>query len=433
MQNFEKLGAFYLGKHYDEASEKTTDELTLYDAKDLTTHAVIIGMTGSGKTGLGIGLIEEAALDRIPVIAIDPKGDLGNLLLSFPDLAARDFEPWIDPSAAVDAGETVSTYAASMAKRWRDGLAKWGQGADRIAQLRNTTDMCIYTPGSSAGRPVSVLKEFGPPESRDSDAMREKIQTTVQNVLTLLDIDADPLTSREHILLSNIFSDVWSRGESLDLPRLIGAIQAPGIDRIGVMDLDSFYPAKERFALAMRMNNLLAAPGFDIWSQGDPLDIDGLLHTATGKPRISIMSIAHLGDNERMFFVTALLNELIAWMRKQPGSPTLRAILYMDEIFGYLPPVANPAVEASFLDAAEAGARLRPRARARDAEPRRPRLQGAVEHRHLVHRPAADGKRHRSCPRRAAKRSRQRESESRADRSYVGEHTEALLPVAQRP
>jgi hypothetical protein len=345
MQNFEKLGAFYLGKRHDTSADQLTDELTLYDSKDLTTHAVIIGMTGSGKTGLGIGIIEEAALDHIPVIAIDPKGDLGNLLLTFPALRPADFEPWIDPRAAADAGQTTAEFADTMANLWKNGLLDWGQTPERITNLRAAADMAIYTPGSTAGLPISVLREFAapPPELlADKDMYRERVQGTATSILTLLDVDADPLTSREHILLANVLDRAWQAGHSLDLAGLIAAIQAPGFDRIGVMDLDTFYPAKERFALAMRLNNLLAAPGFDAWMQGPPLAMDNLLHSKTGKPRVSVMSIAHLSDGERMFFVTMLLNELIAWMRSQPGSSTVRAILYMDEVFGYMPPVANP-------------------------------------------------------------------------------------------
>jgi hypothetical protein len=351
MQDFEKLGAFYLGKRFDANNKALTDELTLYDSKDLTTHAMIIGMTGSGKTGLGIGLIEEAAIDHIPVIAIDPKGDLGNLLLSFPSLAPGDFEPWVDPSAALEAGRSPKEHAGATAELWRKGLAQWGQDGKRIAKLRDSAEFSIFTPGSTASTSISVLKTLSarPELVADADAFRERVQSTVQSLLTLLDINADPLTSREHILLSNIVSDAWTRGQSLDLPSLIVAVQSPPMDRIGVMDIESFYPGKERFALAMRINNLLAAPGFEVWTQGAPLDLQQLLYTSSGKPRVSVMSIAHLSDTERMFFVTALLSEVVAWMRSQSGSPSLRAIIYMDEVFGYLPPVANPPSKPLFL------------------------------------------------------------------------------------
>jgi len=352
MQDFEKLGAFYLGKRVTAEDGELTEELILYDSKDLTTHAVIIGMTGSGKTGLGVGLIEEAALDHIPVIAIDPKGDLGNLLLSFPKLRGTDFEPWVDPRAAAEKGQTMTEFAKTMAARWRKGLADWGQAPKRIAALRAAVDMAIYTPGSSAGTPLSVLAEFSapPPELlADRDLYRDRVQGTATGLLTLLDIDADPVGSREHILLSNVLDEAWKNGRSLDLAGLIQQIQSPGIKRIGVMDLDTFYPPKDRFALAMCVNNLLAAPGFEAWMSGPPLDIDRLLFGETGKPQISVLSIAHLGDAERMFFVTMLLTEVIAWVRRQPGSGSLRAILYMDEIFGFLPPVANPASKQLFL------------------------------------------------------------------------------------
>lgn len=352
MQDFEKLGAFYLGKRYDQAGGVSTDELVLYDSSDLTTHAVVVGMTGSGKTGLGIGLIEEAALDHVPVIAVDPKGDLGNLLLSFPRLAARDFEPWVDPRAASAAGQTVEAFAASTAAHWKKGLADWGQTPARIEKLRKAADFAIYTPGSSAGLPLAVLGEFAPPPDpllEDVDLVNERVASTVNGLMALLGIDADPVTSPAHILLSNILRRRWLDGERLRLPDLINAIQEPGFDRLGVMDLESFYPAKERFGLAMQLNGLLAAPGFEVWMQGDLLDPSRLFYTSSGKPRVSVVSIAHLNDAQRMFFVTLLLGEIIAWMRVQPGSASLRAILYMDEIFGYLPPVANPPSKQLFL------------------------------------------------------------------------------------
>jgi hypothetical protein len=350
MQDFEKLGAFYLGRRADPPGDEP--ELILYDSKDLTTHAVIIGMTGSGKTGLGVGIIEEAAMDRVPVIAIDPKGDLGNLLLSFPKLRAQDFAPWVDPRAATEKGQTREEFAAGTAKLWRDGLKSWGQTPARIKALREAVDMAIYTPGSSAGVPVSVLREFNAPPQElmdDGDLYRDRLQGTATSLLTLLDIDADPVSSPEHILLTQVLDQAWQAGQALDLAGLIAAVQDPGIERIGVMELDSFFPPKERFAFALKLNNLLAAPGFDAWMRGEPLNMDSLLFGPGGKPRISVMSIAHLSDAERMFFVTLLLTELVAWMRRQPGTGSLRAILYMDEIFGYMPPVANPPSKQLFL------------------------------------------------------------------------------------
>ena len=352
MQDYEKLGAFYLGKRVDEEAGKLTDELVLYDAKDLTTHAVIIGMTGSGKTGLGIGILEEAALDHIPVIAIDPKGDMGNILLTFPKLRAEDFRPWVNSRTATDNGQTPDEFAAAQAALWKKGIGQWGQTGKRIAQLRQNVDLSIYTPGSNAGVPVSVLRSFSAPDAAlidDVDLYRERVQATATGILTLIDIDADPVTSREHILISRLLDHAWKDGRDLDVASLINEIQNPPIQQVGVMTLDSFFPAKDRFALAMRLNNLLAAPGFEAWMQGEPLNAKNLLYTAEGKPRISVLSIAHLDDAQRMFFVSMLLNELIAWMRAQQGTSTLRAILYMDEIFGYMPPVANPPSKRLFL------------------------------------------------------------------------------------
>jgi hypothetical protein len=352
MSEYEKLGTFYLGKEYDLATRQRRDDLLLYDSKDLTTHGVIIGMTGSGKTGLGIALLEEALIDNIPIIAIDPKGDLTNLVLNFPQLRAQDLRPWINEQDALNAGLTPEQFAAKQADLWRKGLGGWGQDPARIARLRDAADFAVYTPGSNAGLPVSVLRSFAPPPShilQDLDLLRERIQTTATSLLALLGMEADPITSREHILVSNILESTWADGKALDLAGLIRSIQAPPFERIGVMDLDAFYPAKERFQLAMRLNNLLAAPGFEAWLEGEPLNINRMLFSDSGKPRASIFTISHLSDAERMFFVSMLLNEILAWMRSQAGTSSLRAILYMDEIFGYFPPVKNPPSKAPLL------------------------------------------------------------------------------------
>ena len=352
MKAYEKLGAFYLGKYFDMASQQLKDDLVLYDSKDLNTHAVIIGMTGSGKTGLGISLLEEALIDNIPVIAIDPKGDLPNLLLNFPGLQGGDFRPWINEQDALNAGLTPDQFAGKQAELWRKGLASWDQDPERIARLKASADFAVYTPGSSAGQPVSVLRNFAPPTAdimAEKDLLRDRIQSTVTALLALLGIEADPITSREHILLSNIIESSWAAGKALDLAGMIRAIQSPPFERIGIMDLEAFYPPKERFQLAMRLNNLLAAPGFEAWLEGEPININRMLYTDQGRPRASIFSISHLSDAERMFFVAVLLNEILAWMRTQQGTTSLRAVLYMDEIFGYFPPVKNPPSKAPLL------------------------------------------------------------------------------------
>ena len=352
MADFEKLGTFYLGRLYDLEKGARRQDLLLYDAKDLTTHAVCVGMTGSGKTGLCLSLLEEAAIDGVPAIAIDPKGDLGNLLLTFPELRPADFRPWIDENEAARAGAAPDEFAAQVAERWRKGLAEWGESGERIARFRAAADVAIYTPGASAGLPLSVLRSLSAPPAalvQDADAFRERVSGVASGLLALLKIEADPLRGREHILLSLLLDRAWREGRALDLGTLIQQIQTPPVARVGVVDTDSFYPPKERAELAMSLNNLLASPGFAAWLEGEPLDVQRLLWTAEGKPRLSVLSIAHLSDTERMFFVTLLLNEVVAWMRAQPGTTSLRALLYMDEVFGYFPPVANPPSKTPML------------------------------------------------------------------------------------
>lgn len=351
MESWEKLGVFYLGREIDETGETGPTPL-LYESKDLTTHAVALGMTGSGKTGLCLSLLEEAALDKIPGILIDPKGDLGNLMLTFPELRASDFRPWIDESEAMRKGLSPDEYAKKISTMWRNGLASWGEDGDRIRRLRESADVSIYTPGGSAGLQLRVLKSFeAPPPGANltDEALRERVDGSVTSLLVLLGIDPDPVQSREYILMSNLLERAWREGRNLDLAGLIREVQQPPFDRVGILDLESFFPEKERFALAMRLNAVLASPGFAPWMEGEPLDVDALLRTPAGKPRLSILSIAHLDEKERMFFVTLLLHEMVSWMRRQGGTTSLRAILYMDEVFGYFPPSAEPPSKRPML------------------------------------------------------------------------------------
>jgi len=349
---YEKLGLFYLGRELDIDTHESENTPLLYKSKNLTTHAAIIGMTGSGKTGLGIGLIEEAILDNIPSIIIDPKGDMGNLLLSFPELRPQDFKPWIDPSEAAKKEMEPDAYAEKIATTWRDGLKSWGQDPERIKSLRERTEFTIYTPGSSAGVSISILDSFEAPSEEiltDTDTLNGLVNSTTTSLLTLVGVDSDSVQSKEHILISSILLYFWRRSESLTLESLIGNIVNPPFEKVGVFGLDTFYPQPERMELAMNLNNVLASPAFVAWTQGVPLDIQRLLYTDEGKPRTAIFSIAHLDDKERMFFVTMLLNQFIGWMRRQQGTASLKALLYMDEIFGFFPPTANPPSKKPML------------------------------------------------------------------------------------
>lgn len=352
LPDYEKLGVFYLGRRHDPATRTTTSEPLLYDSKDLCTHAVVVGMTGSGKTGLCLDLLEEAAIDGIPAIAIDPKGDIGNLALAFPELKPEDFLPWIDEGAARREGMTAEEYAARTAEVWREGLANWDQSPERIQRLRDAAEVKIYTPGSNAGHPLTVLRSLDAPSREvldDVDLLRDRVASATSGLLALVGLQVDPINSREHILVANLLQDAWSRGVSLTLADLFRGIQLPPFQRVGILDLETFFPEAERAKLALRLNNLMASPSFAGWLEGEPLDVHRLLYGESGKPRLSIISIAHLSESERMFFVTLLLNELISWMRAQPGTSSLRALFYMDEVFGFFPPTADPPSKRPML------------------------------------------------------------------------------------
>jgi hypothetical protein len=322
------------------------------DSTDLTTHGVIVGMTGSGKTGLGIVLLEEALLAGVPALILDPKGDMGNLLLTFPDLAPADFRPWVHEEDARAANISIDDLAAKTASDWRQGLESQGIDPGRIKTLRDTTEMTMYTPGSDAGVPLNLVGSLqAPPLSWDSEAeaLRDEIEGTVTSLLGLVGIKADPLASREFVLLSNLIENAWRAGQDLDLGTLVGQVQAPPLRKLGVFDIDTFFPPKDRTALALRLNGLLASPSFAAWGEGEALDPGALLRTSDGKPRAAIVYLAHLSEEERQFVVTLVLSKLVTWMRGQPGASDLRALVYMDEVYGFAPPTAAPPAKKPIL------------------------------------------------------------------------------------
>jgi len=351
MNRIEKLGEFYLGRKYNYTDKTDTAEEIAYDSRNLTTHAVCLGMTGSGKTGLCIGLLEEAALDNVPAIIIDPKGDITNLLLTFPNLLPADFKPWVNVDDANSKKMSIDEYSTRIAEKWRNGLADWGQAPDRIALLKESVDFSIYTPGSDAGTGISILSALNSPElswETEAELLRDQIGGIVRALLNLIKIDDNPL-NREYILLSGIIEFYWRGKNKVDLPLLINAIQKPPFAKMGVFELESFFPSKERLRFALALNGLLASPDFQTWLDGDPLDISSLLYNSSGKPRHSIIYLAHLSDSERMFFTTLLLEQIVTWTRMQSGTTSLRALLYFDEVFGFLPPVAEPPTKKPLL------------------------------------------------------------------------------------
>jgi len=347
---YEKLGLFYLGKDVDKESMNPTEALTLLKNKNFTTHAAIIGMTGSGKTGLGIGIIEEAVIDNIPSIIIDPKGDMGNLCLADSTFSADSFEPWVRDEARAK-GEESQAYAQKVAKSWRDGLESWGQDSARVEKFIQT-QKSIYTPGSSAGLSVNILASLEAPPAEimdESDTLAAFLKSTVSSLLSLIGIEADPINSKEYILLAQIIIDKWMDGDALTIEDIIGSIINPPFDKVGVLPLSSYYPQEDRFKFATKFNAVIASPSFSSWLEGEPLDIQRLLYDENGKAKVAIFSIAHLNDDERMFFVTLLLNKYIAWMRQQSGTSALKTLLYMDEIFGFFPPTKNPPSKEPML------------------------------------------------------------------------------------
>ncbi len=342
-------GQLYLGEQIDAATHSRDGKPVMLAASDFTTHGVIVGMTGSGKTGLGVVLLEEALLSGVPTLIIDPKGDLTNLALTFPELRPSDFRPWINDGDAQRAGATPDAFAEQEATKWRDGLASWGVAPERIAARCDTVRTTIYTPGSTSGVPLNLVGSLQAPKDADAETIGDEVEGFVSGLLGLVDIEADPLSSREHILLSNIVAASWSAGRDLDLATLVGQVQQPPLRKLGVFDLDTFFPPNDRTALALRLNGLLASPSFAAWTQGVPFDIDRLLKTDDGKPAAAIVTIAHLSDPERQFVTSLLLGKLVTWMRRQSGTTDLRALVYMDEVAGYAPPTAEPPSKKPIL------------------------------------------------------------------------------------
>lgn len=340
-----KKGQLYIGR------ESATDDPVLLSASTLTTHGVIFGMTGSGKTGLGVNMLEEALLSGIPTLILDPKGDMGNIMLNFPDSTPADLAPWMDEGKAKRKGVTSADLAAKESAGRREELAAHDISPERIARLRDSTEFRIFTPGSSAGIGMNILGSLKAPEldwQDNAETIRDEIEGLVSSILVLAGINSDPVSGPEHILISTIVETWWRQGKDLDLATLVGQIPKPPFRKLGVFDLEMFFNEKQRMKLALQLNTLLASPSMASWLEGEPLDIENLIGKS-GKTRCSIIYMAHLNETERQFVVTLLLSKVVTWMRSRPGSGELGALIYMDEAFGYAPPSAEPPSKKPIL------------------------------------------------------------------------------------
>jgi DNA helicase HerA-like ATPase len=321
------------------------------DPDHLTTHAACLGMTGSGKTGLGIVALEELARRGTPLLVIDLKGDMVNLLLNFPSLEASAFEPWLARDTV--AGRSRADAAEEQARLWRDGLAGSGLSGEDMHSVRNGVTWRLLTPGAAGIAPLDILPSLSAPTGwspdSDPDGATERVGAVAGALLSLVGRGGDPLTNRDQVLLASILLEHWRRGERVDLAGLLGSVADPPMAALGALPVERFYPRHERMKLVLELNALLASPAFGAWTTGAPLSMVELLGSE-GEPRASIVSIAHLDERQRLFILALLASELVAWMRRQPGSSSLRALLYIDELQGILPPhPANPPTKLPLL------------------------------------------------------------------------------------
>lgn len=345
------MADLYIGKVFNPADKSLGDRFLL-DSSDLTTHGIVIGMTGSGKTGLSIDIIEELLEARVPVIVIDPKGDMGNLALAFDRLAPDQFEPWVDKDEAARENKTVAEMAQAASETWTKGLKGSGIEAADVAAYVKGHRVRVFTPGASAGIPINLIDSLAAPGIEfegNEEALRDEIDSVVTALLGFVKVQADPVSSREYILLFSLIENAWRQDQDLSLETLISQVGNPPIERVGALPMEAFYPQKDRSQLMFALNNLVASPPFEIWRQGEPIDIESWVRSPDGIPQLSIVYTSHLDDEQRVFVTALILNKLKTWMRKQPGTSELRLLFYMDEIYGYFPPTANPPTKKPLL------------------------------------------------------------------------------------
>ncbi len=314
----------------------------LLPAKHLVTHAAVLGMTGSGKTGLVTVLVEEALRAGIPTLVIDIKGDLPNLLLTFPSSRPEAFRPWLER----DGEELSEERLGALLEERRAALARASLTNEHIEDFVNETALRVVTPGSSAGEPLHVLSSLERRSSRwdtDPESAQSALSAAVSLVLRLLGRDPDPAKSKEHVLLSVLAERRLRLGEQADIGSLMTDLMNPPLSTIGALPINSFMKRSERQELVGALNSLLASPTFSSWREGASLDVGEWLTTKNGRTPGVVLSVAHLDDEERALVLGVVLEEVLSWVRGLRGSSELKALVVFDEVYGFLPPhPANP-------------------------------------------------------------------------------------------
>ena len=317
------------------------------DIDSLRKHVVVLGATGSGKTTLCKAIVEELALKGYPVLAIDPKGDIGALAIASSELY---FRPWSDLEAE-ERGLDPEEYAEQLRRKYMEELSKWGVTPEKVKEYVENVKVTIYTPRSNAGIPLSIKPSLEPiPNVRklleeDPSVVYDAIDSIVSLLLRLAGYSEK--SHQEQALVSQLIEYHWREGESLTLEDLISEIVNPPFRTIGSLRVDDFIPRKARLKLARALNVLLSHPSYRTWMEGETLDFDACFNR---KGMISVIDLRFMTTlEERRFFIGALLQELYRWLLRRGGTSGLRFVLYFDELVGFIPPVGRPPSKTALL------------------------------------------------------------------------------------
>jgi hypothetical protein len=343
----------YIGAHADLDGTPSDSRLRV-PVDHWLTHAVVFGMTGSGKTGLLLVMVEEALRAGVPVLVLDVKGDLANLALGCSSSGPEAYAPFVHE------GRDRERRAEALHRQRGESLAFWELSSDDGVALHESIALKILTPGSDAGEPLhllSSLEHANPRWSTHASEARNALSAAISLVLRVMGRDDDPARSREHVLLSLLAERRLRAGEGATLDVLIGDLSEPPFETVGALALDEFVSVNERASLAAALNALLASPTFAAWRTGEGIDVARWMSPREdAKVPAVIVSVAHLDDEARMHVLGIVLEETLSWTRSLPGTNKLRALVVFDEVYGLVPPhPANPPTRTPLVSLMKQG------------------------------------------------------------------------------